>query len=51
MPPHLKKKLANGEHCVWVECEVEDYEIYDRPESQGGAWLICQRMKIIRVVE
>lgn len=46
--PHLKTKLANGEERVWVECEVEDWKSYDRPESQGGAWILAQRMKVNR---
>ena len=46
--PHLKMQLSNGEQRVWVEVEVEDWESYNRPESQGGAWILAQRMKIIR---
>ena len=49
--PHLKMQLSNGEQRVWVEVEVEDWESYNRPESQGGAWMLAQRMKIIREVE
>jgi hypothetical protein len=41
--PHLSE---NGR--VWVEVEVEDVELYDRPESQGGTWVLAQRMKIIK---
>ena len=48
--PHLKEVLSSGEQRVWIECEVEDYTTYDRPESQGGTWLLAQRMKIIREV-
>ena len=48
--PHLKMKLANGEQRVWVECEVEDYVTYDRPESQGSTWILAQRMKLIRIL-
>lgn len=48
--PHLKKELANGEKRVWVECEVEDFTKYERPESQGGAWILAQKMKIIKVI-
>lgn len=48
--PHLKTKLANGEQRVWVECDVEDWESYDRPESQGGSWILAQRMKINKVL-
>lgn len=48
--PHLKTELSNGEKRIWIECEVEDWESYDRPESQGGAWILAQRMKINRVL-
>lgn len=51
LAPHLKLQLANGERRVWVECEVEDWVSYDRPESQGGAWCLAQRMKINRVMD
>lgn len=50
LAPHLKMELSNGEKRVWVECEVEDWESYDRPESQGGAWILAQRMKINRIL-
>lgn len=36
LSPHLSMRLANGEQRVWVECEVEDWTTYNRPESQGG---------------
>lgn len=48
--PHLKERLSSGEQRVWVEVEVEDYATYNRPESQGGAWILAQRMKIVREV-
>ena len=41
--PHLSDKGR-----VWVEVEVENVELYDRPESQGGTWVLAQRMKIIK---
>ena len=50
LAPHLKTELSNGEKRVWVECEVEDWESYDRPESQGGAWILAQKMKINRIL-
>lgn len=50
LAPHLKMELKSGEKRVWVECEVEDWESYDRPESQGGAWILAQRMKLIRII-
>ncbi len=48
--PHLKERLSSGEQRVWVECEVEDYTTYDRPESQGGAWILANKMKAIRTI-
>ena len=41
--PHLKT-----EGRVWVEVEVEDFEYYPRPDSQGGEWILAQKMKIIK---
>ena len=41
--PHLSKKNR-----VWVEVEVNNYELYDRPESQGGTWVLAQEMKIVQ---
>lgn len=49
--PHLKMHLASGERRGWVQVEVEDWKTYDRPESQGGAWILAQRMKIVKEVE
>lgn len=48
--PHLKETLASGEKRVWCEVEVEDWKSYNRPESQGGEWILAQRMKINRVL-
>ena len=50
LAPHLKEELASGEKRVWVECEAEDTETYKRPESQGGAWVLAQRLKVIRIL-
>lgn len=43
--PHLSKKNR-----VWVEVEIDDFEYYNRPESQGGIWVLAQKMKIIKRV-
>ena len=40
--PHLSTKNR-----VWVKVEIKDYEYYNRPESQGGTWVLAQKMKII----
>jgi len=41
--PHLSKKNR-----VWVEVEVDDFEYFNRPESQGGTWVLAQRMQIVK---
>jgi len=45
--PHIKLRLSNGEIRVWCVVEVEDFEEYVRPASQGGAWLLCKRMRVL----
>ena len=47
--PHLSMNLKSGEKRVWIECEIFDYEMYDRPESQGGNWILSQDMTILSV--
>lgn len=46
--PHLSKKGR-----VWIECEVPDngFTVYQRPESQGGTWVLAERIKPNRVIE
>lgn len=44
--PHL-----SAEGRVWVRVEIEDYEFYNRPESQGGTWVLAQRMKVIDEID
>lgn len=41
--PHLSKKNR-----VWVEILAKNYKMYDRPESQGGKWILAKKIKIIR---
>ena len=40
--PHLKETGR-----TWIKVEIEDYSKYKRPESQGGAWLLANRMKVL----
>lgn len=48
--PHLKKELKSGEKRVWVKCIAEGCTTYNRPESQGGAWVLAERLKVIEVI-
>ncbi len=40
--PHLSERNR-----VWVKIEIKDYTEYARPESQGGSWLLANKMRII----
>lgn len=48
--PHLKTELASGEKRVWVECTALDCTTYNRPESQGGAWVLAQLLKVNKIL-
>ena len=41
--PHLSKKGR-----IWVEVEIKNFKVFQRPECQGGFWALAQEMKIIR---
>lgn len=43
--PHLSEKDR-----IWVECEIVHYLTYNRPESQGGIWILAKEIKIIRTL-
>lgn len=42
--PHLSMKGR-----VWVEVEIEEYQLIQRPEHQGGTWALAKRMKILNI--
>lgn len=42
--PHLSEKNR-----VWVKSEIEDYEEFLRPESQGGCWYLANKIKLIEI--
>jgi len=43
--PHLSKVGR-----IWCEVSVTGIEKYNRPESQGGTWVLGQRMKVNAIV-
>ena len=47
--PHLKQGEGSGR--VWAKCEVEDPVMYERPESQGGTWVLASKLKVLEIVE
>lgn len=49
--PHLHMNPKNQAKRVWVEVEIEDFTIEQRPENQGGKWALAKRMKINKIIE
>ena len=38
-----------AERRVWVECRVACFRTYSRPESQGGTWILADRIKFVKI--
>lgn len=49
--PHLKLKPKHGPERVWCMVEVENIDTYNRPESQGGTWVLAQRLKVLKILD
>lgn len=47
--PHLVESPKSGPRRVWARCEAEDVTTYDRPEAQGGSWVLANRIKVVEV--
>jgi len=41
--PHLKD---TDNRRIWLQAVVEDFVTYDMPESQGGTWVLSQKLYI-----
>lgn len=48
--PHLKLQLKNGERRVWFRVQLLDCEQYERPESQGGTWVVAKHIRVLEEV-
>lgn len=48
--PHLKMNPKGSLPRVWCRVEVEGTEKFNRPESQGGTWVLARRMKVVEVL-
>ncbi len=43
--PHLSAKGR-----VWCKVELEGVKTYARPESQGGTWVLAERLRVTEVI-
>ena len=41
--PHLSEKGR-----IWCEVTIDDFVEYNRPESQGGTWVLAQHLRVDR---
>lgn len=48
--PHLKTDLKSGEIRRWFKVEVEGITTFQRPESQGGTWVLAKRLRVLEEV-
>jgi hypothetical protein len=44
--PHLKMKKDR----VWCEVQLEGIRELPRPKRQGGVWLICKYLKVVKIM-
>jgi hypothetical protein len=43
--PHLSMRGR-----AWYEVEIEDFEEFNRPSSQGGLWFLAKRIKVVKKI-
>jgi len=46
--PHIKLTPKGGPSREWFVVEIEDYRKFNRPQSQGGTWVLARRMRILK---
>lgn len=46
--PHLLKKDGTlAKDRVWMRVEIDGFQEFHRPESQGGKWFLAERMMVV----
>jgi hypothetical protein len=45
--PHLR---TTGGDRVWARVELRGTQLYSRPESQGGTWVLAKHMKVLDIL-
>lgn len=52
--PHLSMTLKTGERRIWAKVDLgvdkDSTTTYNRPESQGGSWVLADKMTIVRLL-
>lgn len=47
--PHLKKDRKD-EKRVWAKVELRGVHEFERPEAQGGKWLLAKQLRVLEVI-
>ncbi|UTC25469.1 hypothetical protein P7_279 [Pectobacterium phage vB_PcaM_P7_Pc] len=50
MAPHLSTNLKSGEVRKWFKVGVQGITTFQRPESQGGTWVLAERLRVVEEV-
>lgn len=45
--PHLAMTTAGGEIRQWYEVEMQNWEEFQRPQSQGGVWYLAGKIRVL----
>lgn len=48
--PHLAKVTKSGPERVWCKVELRECRKFNRPQSQGGTWVLAQWLKVVEVI-
>jgi hypothetical protein len=49
--PHIKKEPKSGEKRVWCKVAIDGWiEPFERPDIQGGTWLLAEKLKVLEVI-
>lgn len=43
--PHLSERER-----VWCKVEVDGIQFFERPVSQGGKWVLAQRLRVLEIL-
>lgn len=51
LAPHLALHPKGRTVRVWALCEARGLKRFERPQSQGGTWVLAQELKVVRTLE
>lgn len=49
--PHLSLNPKSGPRRVWCRVLMSGCKRFNRPQSQGGTWVLAERLKVVEVCD